>query len=383
MNAVRRARVSGGKSTKKSGWRDLKAWHWVSSAIGLVATLLFAVTGITLNHANSIEAAPTKTIIEQQLPNALLAQLQARQEHLLNGQSMAEGPFPSAFTAWYGETIRSPLARQQQAQWDEFEVYAGSPRPGGDRWFRVDLATGKFYQEDLNRGWIAYLNDLHKGRNTGFGWVLMLDALAVVMGIFALTGLLLLKRYAKGRKSTWPLVAAGFILPWLVLIVPMHANAQEPSTESPQALLELTIPELAVAEYHRPYVAVWLADERNQRIADLALWYDLKLADREGEKWLKDLRQWWRRSGRSAALPIDGITGATRRPGTHRVALVELIPHLHNLAAGNYQLNIEAVREVGGRELIQLPIVLPLTAPVNIQASGTHELGDVRLTINN
>ena len=365
------------RSRGKSKWWDLKAWHWISSAICLIATLGFAVTGVTLNHASLVEAEPHKQQLELTLPATVMADLQQRQQQLLAQQSIAEGPLPSSFTAWYQGQTQLPLARAQLAQWDDFEVYVGMPRAGGDRWFRVDLETAEFYQEDLNRGWVAYFNDLHKGRNTGFGWVLMLDIFAVIMGIFALTGLLLLKRYAKGRKSTWPLVAAGLIVPWLVLLIPMHAQAQTIA----RAELEVVIPELQVAEYHRPYIAVWLADERHQRVADLALWYDLKLADNEGEKWLKDLRQWWRRSGRSAELPIDGVTGATRRPGQHRLALPALVQQLGQLAPGNYSLNIEAVREVGGREHLQLPLQLPLKLPLQINAQGEHELGHLRLTI--
>jgi hypothetical protein len=34
--------------------------------------------------------------------------------------------------------------------------------------------------------------------------------------------------------------------------------------------------------------------------ANLSVWYDIELKDQEGEKWLKDIRQWWRRTGRDA-----------------------------------------------------------------------------------
>lgn len=385
MNNIKGKRTKSPRATvrsglrKKSAWGDIKAWHWISSAACLAATLLFAMTGITLNHANSVEALPQKQSITLHVPAEVMQQLQARQQQLLNGQAIGQGPLPSAFTAWYQQQLSMPLKRAQTAQWDEFEVYVGMPRAGGDRWFRIDFETAEFYQEDLDRGWVAYFNDLHKGRNTGFGWILMLDLLAVLMGIFAITGLILLKRYAKGRKSTWPLVIAGFILPWLVLIVPLHANAAQPK----QALLELTIPELTVAEYHRPYVAIWLSDERHQRIADIAVWYDLKLANNEGEKWLKDMRQWWRRSGRMATLPIDGVTGATRRPGSHQLNLPQLVEALNGLPAGNYSLNIEAAREVGGREHVQLPLTLPLQLPMQIEVTGQHELGRAQLTITN
>src|SRR3546814_7597408 len=56
--------------------------------------------------------------------------------------------------------------------------------------------------------------------------------------------------------------------------------------------LDVEIPRLDVAEYHRPYVAIWLERPDQSHVANLAVWYDTKLKDKEGEKWLKDLRQW-------------------------------------------------------------------------------------------
>ena len=38
--------------------RTLHQWHWISSAVCLIGMLLFAITGITLNHASKIEATP-------------------------------------------------------------------------------------------------------------------------------------------------------------------------------------------------------------------------------------------------------------------------------------------------------------------------------------
>src|SRR5690606_8983033 len=80
----------------------------------------------------------------------------------------------------------------------------------------------------------------------------------------------------------------------------------------------LTIPTLKVAEYHRPYVAVWIEKPDQSAVKTLAVWYDTKLAKREGETWLKDMRQWWRRAGRETKMPVDGVSGATRAPGKHQ-----------------------------------------------------------------
>ena len=55
--------------------RTLHQWHWISSAVCLIGMLLFAITGITLNHASRIEANPQVTNHTAQLPAPLLATL--------------------------------------------------------------------------------------------------------------------------------------------------------------------------------------------------------------------------------------------------------------------------------------------------------------------
>lgn len=134
----------------------------------------------------------------------------------------------------------------------------------------------------------------------------------------------------------------------------------------------VTIPRLPVAEYHRPYVAVWLEPAGGGAARTLAVWYDVKKAGNEpGTKWLADLRAWWRKGGRSLALPANGVSGATRAPGTYAIPLPA------DLKPGAYVLNVEAARETGGRELVQLPFTAPAASG---RATGAHELGAVTLS---
>jgi len=45
-----------GRASKREFWsRHLRQWHWISSAVCLVLMLLFAASGITLNHADYFE----------------------------------------------------------------------------------------------------------------------------------------------------------------------------------------------------------------------------------------------------------------------------------------------------------------------------------------
>ena len=133
------------------------------------------------------------------------------------------------------------------------------------------------------------------------------------------------------------------------------------------------VPQLKVAEYHRPYVGLWIEGADQAKAADLAVLYDTKLANKEGEKWLKDLRSWWRKGGRDMKMPADGVSGATKAPGTHTLTFAG--SRLARLPAGQYFVVIEVVREVGGRETLKLPIQLPLRTGALQSAKGASELG--------
>ena len=155
-----------------------------------------------------------------------------------------------------------------------------------------------------------------------------------------------------------------------------------PAAQAAEMTLSIEIPTLPVAEYHRPYVAIWIAAADQQFVDNLAVWYDLKMKDNEGTKWLKDLRQWWRRSGRELSFPVDGVSSATRAPGEHLVRSSDAKGGpLSKLAPGSYQIVVEAAREVGGRELLRVPFTWPASAGQSAQARGEHELGKVVLNL--
>ncbi len=154
----------------------------------------------------------------------------------------------------------------------------------------------------------------------------------------------------------------------------MQANAADLS-------VTVEIPELDVAEYHKPYVAVWIEDDSNKVVSNLAVWYDVDIRNAEGEKWLKDMRQWWRRIGRTLEMPIDGVTGATYGPGSYDLEFTMGKAPMSDLQPGDYRLRVEAAREVGGRELLNVPFTWPQQQDITITEQGSSELGAVKLTI--
>jgi hypothetical protein len=147
------------------------------------------------------------------------------------------------------------------------------------------------------------------------------------------------------------------------------------------ATISIDIPRLNVAEYHRPYVAFWIESAQGDKVSNLAVWYDTKLKDNEGNKWLKDMRQWWRRTGRELTLPSDGLSSPTRAPGTHEIKFDATAKPLAELPAGDYHLIVEAAREVGGRELLRIPFQWPPKDPQKLEIKGEHEVGTISLAL--
>jgi len=190
----------------------LRQWHWISSALCLVGMLLFAVTGITLNHAGQIESKPLVETREGQLPERLLNGLQA---------DTPEDGLPADLQRWLEQTLDVQLTGRE-AEWSDGELYVALPRPGGDAWLSLILESGELEYESTDRGWIAYFNDLHKGRHSGEAWSWFIDLFAVACVVFSLTGLLLLQRHAGNRPGTWPLVGLGLVIPLLLALIFIH-----------------------------------------------------------------------------------------------------------------------------------------------------------------
>lgn len=201
-------------SLRRSRWLSLLLKiHWMSSAICLLGMVLFSVTGITLNHATQIEAKPSIVRSQATLPAPFLNGLKEQAE---SGQVL-----PARVRDWARQEFRIDLA-DVRAEWSAEEIYFPLPKPGGDAWLRIDLESGEAEFEATERGWISWLNDLHKGRHTGSAWSLFIDVFAIGCLLFSLSGLLVLKIHASQRHSTWPLVGLGVLIPALLALVFIH-----------------------------------------------------------------------------------------------------------------------------------------------------------------
>jgi uncharacterized protein len=194
--------------------RQTVLWHWVSSGVCLAGMLLFTITGITLNHAADITATPAIRTEEATLPEPLRRSI---------ASEIREGkhPLPVTVANWIAGRF-GIRTMAETGEWSAEEVYLSMPRPGGDAWLTIDRETGALKYETTNRGWISYLNDLHKGRHTGRAWQVFIDVLGGACLVFTMTGLLLLQIHASKRPSTWPLVLLGIVMPVALMLFFVH-----------------------------------------------------------------------------------------------------------------------------------------------------------------
>jgi hypothetical protein len=191
-------------------YRTTHLLHWMSAAVCFGALLLFTVTGITLNHAASISARPVVKTHSAQLPEGL-------RDALTRGAS----PLDRAMGEWVEQEFHVDLSRSVP-EWSDDELFLSAPGPGRDAWVTIDRTSGATKSESTSRGWIAFFNDLHKGRNTGRAWTWFIDLIAASVLFFSLTGLVLLQIQARQRKSTWPLVFGGAALVIVLMIFLAH-----------------------------------------------------------------------------------------------------------------------------------------------------------------
>ena len=208
------------RAQRRAQWlKAILPWHWISSALTLAGLLVFALTGITLNHAGSIEAKPVLRAGQFELSATERATLDRGAP---KGGTTARAPLPPPLTLPLQERLGLDWDAAVEAEWNTEEIYLSLPRPGGDAWLRIERDSGAVEWEDSDRGLIAWLNDLHKARHTGTSLRLFIDIFAIACAFAAISGLLLLALHARRRPSTWPLVAAGLLLPLLLAVYAAH-----------------------------------------------------------------------------------------------------------------------------------------------------------------
>jgi hypothetical protein len=208
MNALLAgARVSpAADSRHKPFWKRqiliLSRWlHIYLSMASFGILFFFAVTGFTLNHAD--------WFAKQQR----ITQVRGTMDQNFLGKDVAKLEIVERLRSTHG--IRGAVKDFRVEDMDCSVSFKG---PGYSADVFIDRATGRYELTETRQGWIAVLNDLHKGRDSGGVWAVIIDISAVLMTAVSISGLLLIFFLQKRRLSGLLVAIAGVILSCLAYL---------------------------------------------------------------------------------------------------------------------------------------------------------------------
>jgi hypothetical protein len=172
--------------------------HIYLSMFGLAAVLFFSVTGITLNHPDwFFSGAERQNELEGQMNLVWL-----RNDTPAVGSSDQPdqaGPVAKLEVVEYLRKSHRIGGALADFRADEMECTVTFKGPGYSADAVIDRETGHYTLTQTYHGFVAVINDLHKGRDTGPVWSLVIDVSAALMTIISLTGLAMLF-YLKLRR---------------------------------------------------------------------------------------------------------------------------------------------------------------------------------------
>lgn len=171
--------------------------HIYLSMVSFAVVLFFAVTGLTLNHADALSH---HDVVRN-----------------LNGSLTASeiGPKDHPDTLAIVEHIRNTdhvhgAVTDLRVEDDQISFSFRGPGYSADT--TVDRTAGRYQVVETRSGFIAVMNDLHKGRDTGKAWSWVIDVSAVLLTLVSLSGLLLIFFVYKRRLSGLILAVAATLV---------------------------------------------------------------------------------------------------------------------------------------------------------------------------
>jgi hypothetical protein len=172
--------------------------HIYLSMFGLAAVLFFSVTGITLNHPDWFYGGAEHIVQAQGHLNVKWMNLEPPRGDPA-GEADASGRVARLEVVEHLRNTHGIRGALAEFRTDDRECMVTFKGPGYAADAFIDRATGRYDLTETYHGVIAVINDLHKGRDTGKVWSLVIDLSAVLMTVISLTGLVLLF-YIKRRR---------------------------------------------------------------------------------------------------------------------------------------------------------------------------------------
>ncbi|HVW09740.1 MAG TPA: PepSY-associated TM helix domain-containing protein [Bryobacteraceae bacterium] len=187
--------------------RRLAHWsRWLHTYLSMVSftiLLFFAVTGLTLNH----QAALTGEVKPHRYTGTF-------EISWMKAPDAKKDDIVAAFRSRH--RIKADLS---DFRVDDDQVQVSFKGPGYAADAFIDRATGKYELMESRLGFVAVINDLHKGRDTGKAWAGVIDVSAVLMTLVSLSGLTLIFFLHKKLRTGLIALAIGTALCYVVYLI--------------------------------------------------------------------------------------------------------------------------------------------------------------------
>lgn len=185
---------------------SLSRWlHIYLSMASFAILFFFAVTGLTLNHTDWFSSqqrtAQLKGSVETKWVKTDDANVDklAIVEHLRNKHG-----------------IKGALS---DLRLDEAQASVSFKGPGYAADAFINRETGEYELTETRSGFVAVMNDLHKGRDSGRAWSWIIDLSAVLMTLVSLSGMVLIWFVKRRRFSGLILAGVGAVICYLLYAV--------------------------------------------------------------------------------------------------------------------------------------------------------------------
>ncbi|WP_217644111.1 PepSY-associated TM helix domain-containing protein [Granulicella pectinivorans] len=175
--------------------------HIYLSMVSFAVILFFAVTGLTLNHAEWFANQQRTVQRTGSLPHDWLRPTTGEVGKLEIAERLRSSE------KLHGEVSDFRVDDQQVA------VSFKAPGYAADAF--IDRDSNHYDLTITSNGFVAVMNDLHKGRDAGKAWGWVIDVSAVLLTLVSLTGLLLLFFVYKRRTAGLIVGAIGAVLLWI------------------------------------------------------------------------------------------------------------------------------------------------------------------------
>jgi hypothetical protein len=162
----------------------------------------FAVTGLTLNHAEWFAKEQRTVQIKGAIDPKYVAKDVAKLE-----------------VVEYLRNTHGIHGAVKDFRIEDTDCSLAFKGPGYSADVFIDRRSGRYELTETRMGVFAIMNDLHKGRDTGAGWSWVIDGSAVLMTLVSLTGMLLIFFLQKKRSSGLLVAAAGALVCYVAYLV--------------------------------------------------------------------------------------------------------------------------------------------------------------------